>query len=89
MLCVEEKSGHLICKGFHCITKCSYFIERYSKYVQLYYQNLEVDLLSDFYFIFTDPDNEPFPLPFTTALFSFLYSLASYESGMLVILNVI
>lgn len=29
----------------------------------------------------TEPDAEPFPLPFATALFSFLYHLASYESG--------
>ncbi|XP_076304373.1 LOW QUALITY PROTEIN: HECT, UBA and WWE domain containing E3 ubiquitin protein ligase 1 [Tachypleus tridentatus] len=29
----------------------------------------------------TDPELEPFPLPFATALFSFLYHLASYESG--------
>ncbi|XP_023243826.1 E3 ubiquitin-protein ligase HUWE1-like [Centruroides sculpturatus] len=29
----------------------------------------------------TEPDAEPFALPFATALFSFLYHLASYESG--------
>nr|XP_042906094.1 E3 ubiquitin-protein ligase HUWE1 [Parasteatoda tepidariorum] len=29
----------------------------------------------------TDPESEAFPLPFATALFSFLYHLASYESG--------
>lgn len=29
----------------------------------------------------TEPSSEPFPLPFATALFSFLYHLASYESG--------
>ncbi|XP_077544919.1 HECT, UBA and WWE domain containing E3 ubiquitin protein ligase 1 isoform X4 [Haemaphysalis longicornis] len=29
----------------------------------------------------TEPGSEPFPLPFATALFSFLYHLASYESG--------
>lgn len=29
----------------------------------------------------TESDSEPFPLPFATALFSFLYHLASYESG--------
>ncbi|XP_035214633.1 E3 ubiquitin-protein ligase HUWE1-like [Stegodyphus dumicola] len=29
----------------------------------------------------TEPESEPFPLPFATALFSFLYHLASYESG--------
>lgn len=40
-------------------------------------------------FIFADPDSEPFPLPFATALFSFLYHLASYESGMFEILNII
>ena len=28
-----------------------------------------------------DGNNELFPLPFATALFSFLYHLASYESG--------
>ncbi|XP_078001474.1 E3 ubiquitin-protein ligase HUWE1-like [Glandiceps talaboti] len=28
-----------------------------------------------------DPDTEPFPQPFATALFSFLYHLASYEAG--------
>ncbi len=33
-----------------------------------------------FYF-FVAPDLEPFPQPFATALFSFLYHLASYESG--------
>ncbi|XP_054925199.1 E3 ubiquitin-protein ligase HUWE1 isoform X3 [Dermacentor andersoni] len=29
----------------------------------------------------TEPGADPFPLPFATALFSFLYHLASYESG--------
>lgn len=29
----------------------------------------------------TGGSSEPFPLPFATALFSFLYHLASYESG--------
>ncbi|CAH1782935.1 unnamed protein product [Owenia fusiformis] len=29
----------------------------------------------------TDPNKEPFPQPFATALFSFLYHLASYEPG--------
>ncbi len=29
----------------------------------------------------SDQDLEPFPQPFATALFSFLYHLASYESG--------
>ena len=29
----------------------------------------------------TDPTLEQFPQPFATALFSFLYHLASYESG--------
>lgn len=27
------------------------------------------------------PDGQPFPLPLATALFSFLYHLASYEAG--------
>ncbi|XP_054708625.1 E3 ubiquitin-protein ligase HUWE1-like [Uloborus diversus] len=29
----------------------------------------------------TEPGSDPFPLPFATALFSFLYHLASYENG--------
>lgn len=60
------------------------FYERYSKYAVIKVRGWPVTWL----FIFTDPDSEPFPLPFATALFSFLYHLASYESGMFEILNI-
>ena len=36
----------------------------------------------------TDPTLEQFPQPFATALFSFLYHLASYESGKCILFGV-
>ena len=35
-----------------------------------------------FFFQFTDPSLQAFPHPFATSLFSFLYHLASYKTGM-------
>ena len=40
-----------------------------------------IDILIDFYVFITDANRNDFPQPFSTALFSFLYHLASYESG--------
>lgn len=37
----------------------------------------------DYKLIVVDPELEPYPQQLTTALFSFLYHLASYENGQL------
>ena len=43
-----------------------------------------LEINKDFHVVvFSDPSLMPFPQPFATALFSFLYHLASYENGML------